>query len=123
MIACVSLRLIAGCAVKYDAYSVQVVYLFKCNAFCVHLVPDGIRSLDPFLDLESDSGSLERFTYGSNELIDFLITIMNVPVDVGCYAVEGVRLFITQPDVLHFGFYSIETEPVGEWYENKHRLA
>ena len=123
MVARISLCFISRCTVKDDTDCIQVIYLLEGYTFVVHLVPDGVRSLDSFLYLEGDPGIFQRGIYRCNELIDLLFLVDYVTVDLCADAMERLRLLVSEPDVLHLRFHSIQTKSVGKRNEYEHGLA
>ena len=88
--------------VKYDADRIEVIDLVEGNAFVIHLIPDRIRCLDPFLDFVFETGSLEGNIDRSDEISNFLVLVVYVAVDLCRDLIESFRFFVSEPDVFHF---------------------
>ena len=124
MVALVSFCLLAVLVrVKDDTDCIEVIDLVKRDALIIHLVPDGIRSLDSFLDFVFESGSLQSIIDRGNEVADFSVFVADIAVDLFCDLVECLRFFVSEPDVLHLGLDAVETESMGERNEYEHCLA
>ena len=53
-----------------DAYGEDVVNLLERHVLVLHLVPDRVGALHPFLDLILDAHLLQRLLNGSRELVE-----------------------------------------------------
>ena len=86
-------------------------------------MPDGVRRLHALLDFEIETGIVKRLADRFYEFVNALFLVGHVAVYLGADVVIGIRLLVTQPDVLHLGLDLIETEPVRQRNENEHGLA
>ena len=76
MIALVSLGL-CGSLIRSenDSDCIEVIDLLERHVLGLHLVPDGIRCLHPFLYAEIESGIREGLLNGRNELVNALFLV------------------------------------------------
>ena len=113
----------AWCRREDDSHCIQVIYLVEGDSLGHHLVPDGIRSLDPFLDFKIESCRFQGLGDRGDEFVDLLLLVCHVPVDLGGNVVVGLRLLVPQPDILHLRLNLIQTQSVGKRNEDEHGLA
>lgn len=109
--------------IEDNPYGIEVVDLLEGNLLGDHLVPDGVRRLHSLLDFEIETGIVQCLADRFYEFVNALFLVGHVAVDLGADVIIGVRLLVTQPDVLHLGLDLIETEPVRQRNENEHGLA
>ena len=106
-----------------DADCVQVVNLFEGYLLGAHLEPDGVGRLDALPDFEFEVGPFQGSLDGGDETVDFPVAEGDVPADALGDFVVCVGLLVPQPDVLHFGLYSVKAKPVGQGNEDEHCLG
>ena len=118
-----SLLVILLRGIEDNPYGIEVVDLLEGNLLGDHLVPDGVRRLHALLDFEIETGIVQRLADRFYEFVNALFLVGHVAVYLGADVIIGIRLLVTQPDVLHLGLDLIETEPVRQRNENEHGLA
>ena len=114
---------IFGSGLEYDSHSIQVENLLESHILGPHLVPDGIWRLDPLADFIVYVHLVQYLTDFLDEIVYLLLLVVGVAVDFGLDFIESLRLLVAQPDVFHFGFYAVESKPVGEGNEDEHSLS
>ena len=66
------------------------------DVLVLHLVPDGVGSLDTFLDFVLDAHLLERLLNGSRKLVEELVTVGFCIFQLLLDAVISVRVLILE---------------------------
>ena len=112
-----------GFGVIDDAHGKDVVYLVEGDILLLHLVPDGVGSLDAGLDGVFDAHLVELLADGSRELLEERLALgigmRKILLDFGIL----LRELIMEGKVLKFGLNGVKAQPVGKWRIEIQRLA
>ena len=106
-----------------DAGGKNVINLFEGDVLVLHLVPDGVRALHTRLYLVRDVHLVECLPNGFGELLEKLIALFLGHRELTADVLKLFRMFELKAEVLEFGLYFVQSEPIGQRCVDVKRLS
>ena len=106
-----------------DAYGQDVKDFVERHVLCLHLVPDGVRTLDACEYFIVDAHFVECLTDGRRELFEELVARLLGDGQFALYGIELLGVFEFEAEVLELCLDLVESQSVGQRCVDIERFA